>query len=114
MTNRNPFAVFALPFVTFGIYSIVWIVKTKDEMNELGANIPTAWFLIVPFANIWWLWKYSEAVEEVTNGANSAVATFFMMWLLGTIGHAITQSAFNAVTTDTDDDIHIVIDGAGA
>jgi hypothetical protein len=114
MNNRNPFAVLFLGFITCGIYSIVWYVKTKDEMNELGANIPTAWFLIVPFANFWWMWKYSEGVEEITNGANSTVATFFMLLFLSGIGQAITQSAFNSVSNDTDDGIRIVVDGVGA
>ena len=52
MKNRNVFAVFALPFITFGIYGWYWIVKTKVEMNKLGAQIPTAWFLIIPIVNI--------------------------------------------------------------
>lgn len=95
MKNRNPFAVALLPLVTFGIYSIYWYVKTKDEMNTLGANIPTAWLLIVPFVNIWWLWKYSEGVEHVTGGKLSGVLAFILLWLLGSIGGAIVQDSFN-------------------
>ena len=43
MKHRSPIAVFLLPLITFGIYSIYWKVKTKGEMNEKGAQIPTAW-----------------------------------------------------------------------
>lgn len=46
-------AVLLLPLITFGIYQIVWYVKTKNEMNQLGATIPTAWLVIVPIVNIW-------------------------------------------------------------
>jgi hypothetical protein len=52
MKNRNVVAVVLLPFVTFGIYSIYWEVVTKNELNAQGAQIPTAWLLIVPFVNI--------------------------------------------------------------
>jgi hypothetical protein len=97
MKNRSPIAVFFLPFVTFGIYGLVWQVKTKGEMNRLGAGIPTAWLLIVPLVNIWWLWKYSEGVEKVTNGGMSGVLAFVLLFLLGVVGMAIIQNEFNKV-----------------
>ncbi len=53
MKNRSPIAVFLLPMFTFGIYGLVWLVKTKNEMNSLGAKIPTAWLLIIPFVNLY-------------------------------------------------------------
>lgn len=106
MKHRSPIAVFLLPFVTFGIYAIYWEVKTKGEMNALGAEIPTAWLIIVPFVNIWWMWKYCEGVEKVTAGKLSGVLSFVLLLLLGTIGAAIIQDSFNnnvaaAATTST-------------
>ncbi len=98
MQKRNPIAVALLPFITFGIYSIYWMVKTKGEMNSLGAKIPTAWLIIVPLVNIWWVWKYSEGVEQVTGGKLSGVLAFVLLWLLGSIGGAIVQDSFNSVT----------------
>lgn len=95
MKNRNPIAVVLLSFVTFGIYAIYWEVKTKGEMNALGADIPTAWLIIVPLVNIWWLWKYSEGVEKVTGGKLSGVLAFILLWVLGPIGGAIVQDSFN-------------------
>jgi hypothetical protein len=99
MKNRNPLAVALLPFVTFGIYSIVWEVKTKNEMNALGAEIPTAWLLIVPIVSYYWLWKYCAGVEKVTNGKQTQVLAFVLMFLLGMIGHAIVQNDFNKIGT---------------
>ena len=61
----------------------------------MGATIPTAWLIIVPFVNIYWLWKYSEGVEKVTNGALTGVLAFVLQFLLGTIGAAILQNEFN-------------------
>lgn len=95
MKNRSPVAVFFLSIITFGIYSIVWQVKTKNELNKLGASIPTAWLLIIPFVNIYWLWKYSEGVEKATNGTMSGVLAFVLLFLLGVIGMAILQNEYN-------------------
>lgn len=98
MKKRSIAAVLLLPFVTFGIYGIYWYVSTKGEMNSLGAKIPTSWLLIVPFVNIWWLWKYSEGVEQVTNGKTSAILAFLLMWFLSWPGQGILQASFNEVT----------------
>ncbi|MDQ3123932.1 MAG: DUF4234 domain-containing protein [bacterium] len=97
MKKRSPAAVLLLPFITLGIYSIYWAVSTKGEMNKLGANIPTAWLLIVPFVNIWWMWKHSEGVEQVTSEKMSAILAFILQFLLGFIGQAIIQDSLNKV-----------------
>src|SRR5665213_2161446 len=97
MKNRNPVAVVIFSIITFGIYAIVWQVKTKGEMNRLGAEIPTAWLLIIPFVGIYWLWKYSEGVEKVTGGKLSTPLVFVMFYLIGIIGMAIIQNEFNSI-----------------
>jgi hypothetical protein len=99
MQQRSPIAVFLLPFITFGIYSWYWAVKTKGEMNKLGEDIPTAWIWLIPFVGgIWWLWKYSEGVEHVTREKLSGVLAFVVLILLGHIGQAIVQNSFNKIT----------------
>lgn len=97
MKQRSPVAVFFLPMITFGIYSLVWYVKTKDEMNTVGAQIPTAWLLIVPIANLYWFWKYCEGVEVATRKQMSAPVALLLLLLTGVIGMAIIQSNFNKV-----------------
>lgn len=98
MKKRSLFAVFILPFVTFGIYGIVWLVKTKDEMNRQGAKIPTAWLLIVPFVSYYWLYKYAEGVERITSAKMSTIVVFLLQLFLGVIGNTILQSEFNKIT----------------
>ncbi|MBL8970348.1 MAG: DUF4234 domain-containing protein [Myxococcales bacterium] len=95
MKQRSPIAVFFLPIITFGIYGLVWLVKTKNEMNESGAEIPTAWLLIVPIANLYWFWKYCEGVQKISRGSMSAPVALLLMLLLGNIGWAVLQSTFN-------------------
>jgi hypothetical protein len=98
MKQRSPAAVFFLSLITFGIYAIVWQVKTKGELNRLGADIPTAWLLIVPLANLYWAWKYCTGVEQVTKGQISAVLALILMLLLSIVGLAILQSEFNKLS----------------
>jgi hypothetical protein len=97
MKRRSPAAPLLLPIVTFGIYSLVWLVKTKNEMNRTVDTIPTGWLLIVPIANIWWEWKYAVGVEQYTDKGMSRHAAFWLLFLLGPIGAAIIQNAFNNV-----------------
>lgn len=97
MKNRNPFLVFFLPFITLGIYGLYWSISTKNEMNRRGSNIPTAWLLIIPFVSYYWIYKYSEGVEQVTNGKQSTVLAFILQFILGPIGMAIIQLDFNKV-----------------
>ena len=97
MTNRNPILVFFLPCITLGIYALVWLVKTKDEMNARGAEIPTAWLLIIPIVGLYWVWKYGEGVEKITGGKMSGAIAFILLFLLGNIGMAILQNEYNKI-----------------
>lgn len=95
MTKRSVAGVIILTFITFGIYSLVWMVKLKGEMVRSGADIPTAWLIIVPIANIYFYWKWCGGVEYVTRGRMNQVVAFLVMWLLSIIGMAIVQDALN-------------------
>jgi hypothetical protein len=82
--------------ITLGIYSWYWAVKTKTELNRNGAQIPTAWIWLVPiFGPLYWWWKYSEGVEQVTRQGMTKVTAFVVLILLGTIGQAVVQSSYN-------------------
>jgi len=96
MKNRSIVGVILIPFITFGIYAIYWFVSTKKELNRNGAEIPTAWLLIVPLVNIWWMWKYYEGAEKVTNNKVSGVLMFVLdLFITALIPMAICQDAYN-------------------
>ena len=97
MNKRSIAAVILLTTFTFGIYGLVWLVKTKNEMNKLGQNLPTAWWWLIPFGMIWWQWKWAGGVEHVTRGKQSQGVAFIVVLLLSSfgIGLAIVQSSFN-------------------
>ena len=67
MIKRNLFLVWLLAYVTQGLYTLFWYVKTKQEMTNLGENIRPAWMLIIPIVNWYWLWGYSQAASKVIN-----------------------------------------------
>ena len=96
MKNRSVGMVVLLSIITFGIYAIVWFVKTKDEMNkEYGTDIPSGIMLFIPVISILWMWKWAGGVEKATNGKQSQTMAFVLVLLLSVIGMAILQSEFN-------------------
>ena len=64
LSRRSLIKVYVFGIITLGIYFIFWLIKTKNEMNSLGAEIPTAWLLIIPIANIYWLYRYAEGFSK--------------------------------------------------
>ena len=96
MRRRKVPLVIVLTVLTFGIYEIVWLVKTKNEMNRVGATIPTAWWILLPFAYFWWAWKYCEGVAAVTEKELSGpIAYIVLLFLPYGIGPAILQNTYN-------------------
>ncbi len=95
MQQRSVVAVIIFTIITFGIYSIFWYANTRGELNANGASVPTTWLIIIPLVNIYYLWKYSEGVEQVTKGKFSGVLAFVLLWLTGVIGMAVVQHTYN-------------------
>jgi hypothetical protein len=93
--RRDILAIYVLSIITFGIYAIYWLVQTKKEMNGLGATIPTAWLLIIPIANLYWMYKYCEAFATYVKKDNNAILWFILYVLIGIIMPAIVQSELN-------------------
>ncbi|MBP7017990.1 DUF4234 domain-containing protein [Candidatus Saccharibacteria bacterium] len=103
MKKRSLAAVILLPFVTFGIYALVWFVKTKGELNRRGAQIPTAWLMLIPFVGgLYWQWKYFEGAQQVTNNQSSAILNFLLsIFVTPIIPMALCQSAYNQIADDS-------------
>jgi membrane protease YdiL (CAAX protease family) len=92
--KRSIVKVYLLGIITLGIYFLYWLVKTKNELNELGAEIPTAWLIIIPIVNIYWYYKYAEGFAKVTK-KESAILWFLLFFFVGIIMPAIVQSELN-------------------
>ncbi|MFC2027341.1 zinc-ribbon domain-containing protein [Chloroflexota bacterium] len=100
LQRRDPIMVLIFWFITFGIYGYYWYVMTKLEMNASGTKIPTAWLIIIPIINFWWMWKFSEGIEQVTQGRMTGPIAFLLLFFLGLIGGAIIQDTLNKFTAD--------------
>lgn len=100
LQRRDPIMVLVFSLITFGIYGIYWHVMTKLEMNASGTQIPTAWLIIIPIISIWWMWKFSEGIEQVTQGRMTGPIAFLLLFFLGMIGGAIIQDTLNKFTAD--------------
>ena len=97
--KRNIVLVYLFLIITFGFYGLYWLVSTKNEMNGLGAKIPTAWLLIIPIANIYWIYKYYEGFSVNVKKDNHAVLWFIVHIILPIIMPAIVQSELNKLAT---------------
>jgi len=97
--HRNIFLVYLFSFITFGIYNLYWTVSTKNEINRLGASIPTAWLLIVPIANIYWMYKYCEGFAQNVKKDNNTILWFILYFFVGIIMPAIVQMELNKLAS---------------
>lgn len=95
MQKRNLASLVIFSIITLGIYLLVWFVKTKNEMKGLGADIPTAWLIIVPFGNIYWLYKYCDAFSNYVKKDNMGIIWFLLSVTMFPALPIIIQSEIN-------------------
>jgi len=93
--HRNIILVYLFSIITLGIYYIYWWISTKNDINSLGAKIPTGWLIIIPIANIYWIYKYSEGFSQQVKKDNNTLLWFIVSILVGIIMPAIVQSELN-------------------
>jgi len=94
--ERNVVLVYVLGICTLGIYFLYWYIKTKREINEnFGSSIPTCWLLIIPIANLYWMYKYAEAYSlHIIKDDNKALWALLFI-LVGIIVPAVVQLELN-------------------
>src|SRR5262245_49790393 len=93
--HRSPVAIIILTIVTFGIYGLYWFVKTKGEINSLGAQIPTALLIIVPIANIYFVYKYSEGFATYVMKDKNTILWFLLYLVVAPVAMILVQIELN-------------------
>ena len=93
--RRNPALVLILSIITFGIYGIYWAVRTKEEINSLGAEIPTAWLLIIPIADLYWEYKYAEGFSKYVKKDDNPILWFLLLFFVSPVAMIIFQVELN-------------------
>ncbi len=92
------FAFLGLLFVGTA-YTLYWLISTARVLRrETGQKIPYAILLVIPLANYWWMWRYSQAAEIYTKNKHEAALLFILIALLGSIGNGILQDVYNKTT----------------
>jgi hypothetical protein len=112
---RNPLAPALLPFVTLGIYALVWYYKINKELAEMGKARNTedlgtspgtsliavlfGWIIIVPpFLSFYNTWKRKAAAEQLTGQSGMEPGLGFLLSiLLSPVGYYIYQRDLNNV-----------------
>lgn len=80
MKKRNPLAVFFLGLITFGIYDIYWLVKTKKVLNEKTTHhTPTIWLLILPgvILTAGYAMLFTASILDAAHTASSSKSSSF-------------------------------------
>lgn len=95
MKRRGLASVIIFSIITLGIYNIFWAYLTAKEMRTKGANIPHFILYFIPFANYYWMYRYSMAIEQVSNGKMSGVLVFIMFFFTGIGGTIVAQIGMN-------------------
>ena len=93
--HRNVFAVYAFMIFTFGLYGFYWSYKTQKEMNSLGGDIPHFILAFIPFANLYWLYKYCDAYSSHVKKDNNGILWFAVSLFFGFVLPAFVQSGLN-------------------
>ncbi|OGB83784.1 hypothetical protein A3F66_00570 [candidate division TM6 bacterium RIFCSPHIGHO2_12_FULL_32_22] len=100
---RNLAFVILMSIFTLGIYWLYWLVKTKDEINSLGGDVPTAWLIIIPIANIYFWYKYANgfvAYVEKQPENNTLVLLYTLCFMfLPILNVVIIQTKLNSMAT---------------
>lgn len=92
MRKHNPVLWFLLAFTVIGYY--VWLVRTKEDMNTRGADIPTAWIILIPLVgSLYFYWRWSKGIELVSRGEMSAIVSMIMLVLIPLYGTVPVMSA---------------------
>jgi hypothetical protein len=95
--ERSILKIYVLGILTCGIYFLYWFWKSKQDINELGGDIPPAWMLLIPIANIYWLYRYAEAFSKYVKGDDNTVLWFLLFWFVTIITPAVVQSELNKI-----------------
>jgi hypothetical protein len=94
---RSLVSVILLTVFTFGLYLIYWFYETKNEINANGGQIPTFWLFIIPFVNLYFLYKYSEAFAKIIKHDDNTLLYFIITACLPFIAIIYIQDSLNKV-----------------
>lgn len=98
--ERNVVVGLLLTIFTFGFYSFYWLASTSRELKENDADAPSPhlfWLLILfpiaPLVLIYYAYRYSSALEEVTSFSKWGM--FLLLLFFYPAGYVLAQLELN-------------------
>jgi len=79
--QRDPIMVIVYTMLTCGLYYLYWLYETSKELTELGAELPTIWFIFIPIIQYYYLYKYLEEWHRIVKYEQD----FMMVLIIGYI-----------------------------
>lgn len=96
--RRNIWLIALFLVLTGGLYFFYWLYVTKKEINNLGGKIPSLWFAIFPFLNLYFdYWYAKEYLRIIRNdeNTNSIILYFILILCLPIVTPMIIQNELN-------------------
>jgi hypothetical protein len=96
--RRNLWVMALLLFITGGFYFFYWLYVTKKEINALGGHIPSLWFAIFPFLNIYFDYQYAKEYVRIIlkeDNTNAVILYFLLIFFLPIIAPLVIQYDLN-------------------
>jgi hypothetical protein len=97
LQKRNLFAMAGLLIITLGFYFIYWAVVTKRALRCRGADMPTAWLLIIPLVHFYFWFRFAKAFTAIIKHGNDYIGYFLLMALLPHVGMFVIQHELNQI-----------------
>ena len=101
----------ALWIMTLGLYGLVWLYNTSDELSQYNkkSDNPLAWVILalIPPLNVFVIWWHVRAVSGITpRGAKKGISenALFLLWfpwlpVVPTVGAILSQMQMNKRAT---------------
>lgn len=103
--KRNIALSIIFSIITCGIYSIYWMIKMNDEVNELaGETGATSGGMVFLFSLItcgiysyYWLYKMGERCDTIKNKQGSSSIVYLILGIFGLsiISYCLIQDSIN-------------------
>ncbi len=74
-TKRSLLKTTLLTFCTFGLYDLYYLIVTSKELNKVGGHVSSAWLLLVPVLNLYFVYRYAQSYAAIVKKDHSASET---------------------------------------
>jgi hypothetical protein len=98
--HRNVFLVCFLTLITLGLYSLYWAVSSKRDINSRGGKIPSTWITLIPFAYLYYMYKYADGFAKTVKKDNNTIL-YYLVFMFVPFGlQIVAQMGLNHVAAN--------------